>query len=720
LTIRPISLVSAAATALVLAACGPVPPPKLPAVDLIPERQKMAWILQLEDQRILRLDLPAPAPPPAPVKGKKPAPVVVPPKPSSTPDLAVLVRDADPRLRRRAALAVGRVRAKAGIPILTALLTDTDPDVRAMSAFALGLIGDASAESALTPLLADAAPLVRGRAAEGLGLIGAKGSAAAIGQMVAAYAKSPAVTSKTADDETVPLAAEAEAFKLGLYALVRLGAYDPLAAAVLDGDRPVIEWWPVAYALQRIDDARATAALRALLGANGRYTRAFAARGLGRLKDTASVKPLVALLQPSAKAGLEVTVAAMRALGQLGAGDAATPLAEFAVNPSAHPNIRLEAVLALTELRAPDSLPFLQDLMTDDWPALRAAAFKAAAAVDPERYVAVLAGMDSDRHWRVRAAVAETLGMLPAEQGQERLRSMLQDEDKRVVPQVLASLTRLKTADLGDVLLKRLEDPDFAVRAAAARHLGTVKPAGGADALRRAYAAGQKDLDFAARAAALEALTAYGASEAGPTLREALADKDWAIRVRADELLTRVDAADTAPRTIAPVPSPPIVPYDDPLLAAPVLSPHAFIETAHGTIEFELAVLDAPQACRSFVELVRKGFFDHVELHRVLANFVVQGGDPRGDGAGGPGYSIRDELNDRPYLRGTVGMALDWRDTGGSQFFITLSPQPHLDAKYTAFGHVVNGLEILDRLRPGDVIQRVRVWNGSGWVEGPK
>ena len=101
--------------------------------------------------------------------------------------------------------------------------------------------------------------------------------------------------------------------------------------------------------------------------------------------------------------------------------------------------------------------------------------------------------------------------------------------------------------------------------------------------------------------------------------------------------------------------------------------------------------------------------------NRVVANFVVQDGDPRGDGEGGPGYTIRDELNERPYLRGTVGMALAGRDTGGSQFFIAHSPQPHLDARYTVFGHVVNGLDVLDRIQQGDVIERVRIWDGKGW-----
>ena len=178
--------------------------------------------------------------------------------------------------------------------------------------------------------------------------------------------------------------------------------------------------------------------------------------------------------------------------------------------------------------------------------------------------------------------------------------------------------------------------------------------------------------------------------------------------MRAAELLTKIDPASDVAAAIRPAPGAPIAPYDDPQLIAPAISPHAFIETAKGTIEFELAVLDAPQTTRNFMALARKGFFNGLQIHRVVPNFVVQDGDPRGDGEGGPGYTIRDELNERPYLRGTVGMALDWRDTGGSQFFITHSPQPHLDARYTAFGHVVNGMDVVDRNSAGRVIQRVR------------
>ena len=93
----------------------------------------------------------------------------------------------------------------------------------------------------------------------------------------------------------------------------------------------------------------------------------------------------------------------------------------------------------------------------------------------------------------------------------------------------------------------------------------------------------------------------------------------------------------------------------------------------------------------------------------MVPNFVVQGGDPRGDGSGGPGHAIRDELNRRRYLRGTLGMALSGPDTGGSQFFIAHSPQPHLDGGYTVFGQVIGGADVLDRIVQGDRIVRITV-----------
>jgi cyclophilin family peptidyl-prolyl cis-trans isomerase len=267
--------------------------------------------------------------------------------------------------------------------------------------------------------------------------------------------------------------------------------------------------------------------------------------------------------------------------------------------------------------------------------------------------------------------------------------------------------------DAAAVVTAHLRESDVAIRETAATLMGQLKPPSGIPALREAYTTGVADAAYNARAAAVEALASYNTPEATEGVRAALTDANWAVRVRAVTLLAKLEPGVDHRLAIRPVPGTPPAPYDDPHLAAPEFSPHAFIETAKGTIEIELAVLDAPQTAHNFMTLARKGFFNGLQVHRVVPNFVVQDGDPRGDGEGGPGHTIRDELNERPYLRGTVGMALAWRDTGGSQFFITHSPQPHLDALYTVFGHVVNGMDVVDRIQVGDAIHRIRIWDGK-------
>ncbi|HEY4734912.1 MAG TPA: peptidylprolyl isomerase, partial [Gemmatimonadaceae bacterium] len=131
---------------------------------------------------------------------------------------------------------------------------------------------------------------------------------------------------------------------------------------------------------------------------------------------------------------------------------------------------------------------------------------------------------------------------------------------------------------------------------------------------------------------------------------------------------------------------------------------NATINTVRGPIRLEMFGADAPITVWNFLTLARSGYYRNTRFHRVVPNFVAQDGDPRDDGNGGPGYSIRDEMNRRRYERGAVGMALSGPDTGGSQYFITHSPQPHLDGHYTVFGRVVSGFDVLDRLVQGDRI----------------
>lgn len=134
------------------------------------------------------------------------------------------------------------------------------------------------------------------------------------------------------------------------------------------------------------------------------------------------------------------------------------------------------------------------------------------------------------------------------------------------------------------------------------------------------------------------------------------------------------------------------------------------IVTDRGEIVFELFPDDAPFHCASFIKLADEGFYDGLSFHRVEPGFVVQGGDPSGDGTGGPGYRLPAEFNERPHLRGTVAMArASEPDSAGSQFYICLGDARFLDGQYTVFGRMTEGFEALDAIRRGDRMRRVRV-----------
>jgi HEAT repeat protein/cyclophilin family peptidyl-prolyl cis-trans isomerase len=695
--------------AIAFSACVSTPPPAPPTISY---EQKAAWIVRLEDQRILRDPAAAAAAsmPPSPVTRKKGAPTVAPP---ATPDLVKLVTDSDARVRRRAALAIGRVGLADGVAPLTQALKDADADVRQSAAFGLGLLADKSAAPALIELLkTDAALPVRGRAAQALGAIGDASAVAPIGELVTAQVRGGALASIQPDDLGYPLSPEAEAFRLGLYALVRLKAYDATAAAILDtGGLPAVRWWPAAYALSRLGDKRALPALQALLKSEGSYTQAFAARGLGGLKDPAAIDLLLETLKkPELSPRVQYRV--VEALGAIGDRRAATPLLALLERANVDPNVRLEAVNALGRIKAKPATDRLLDLMGDRWASMRIAAFRALAAADPDTFVGVLSAMDPDADWVVRAANAETLATLPELPNlHATLTAMLTDADQRTIPAVLRALSKTKAPGLETLLLDRLKSDDLAIRTAAADLLATLKPQGAAAALQAAWAGAQGENAIDLRRSLLDALAAIGPDAARDTVKQALQDKDWSVRLKAAGLSKTIDPATDADAAIRPAPTRlDAATYDT--LVSPRVSPHIFVDTKKGSIEIELAVLDAPITAANFISLARAGFFNNLRIHRIVPDFVVQDGDPRGDGEGGPNYSIRDELNDLPYLRGTVGMALSGKDTGGSQWFVTMSPQPHLDAGYTVFGRVVKGMEIVDRLQQWDTIDRVRVWDG--------
>ncbi len=133
------------------------------------------------------------------------------------------------------------------------------------------------------------------------------------------------------------------------------------------------------------------------------------------------------------------------------------------------------------------------------------------------------------------------------------------------------------------------------------------------------------------------------------------------------------------------------------------------VKTLRGPITIELFGDVAPRTTGTILELVEGRFYDERTFHRIVSDFVAQGGCPRGDGWGGPGYTIEDETSPLPFVRGAVGIATSGRDTGGSQFFIMHAYHPHLDGNYTVVGRVVGGMEAVDALEPDDPILGVRV-----------
>jgi cyclophilin family peptidyl-prolyl cis-trans isomerase/HEAT repeat protein len=701
----------AALTGCASAPMAPATPAPPPAV-VVSLDQKVSWIIRLEQQRTLRDSGVLPTIPPAPEF-----------RAATAPDLLALARDPDAAVRRRSALAIGRVGMAEGVPPLVAALQDPEADVRAFAAFGLGLLGaieptDPPAEaraaaptfagrSALMAALSDPAIQVQARAIEALGLIGDASAAGAIAHAAAGCGSRLAAVAP--DDEEWPKSWEIELCRLALFALVRVQDYAALASVALDSTgRPVSRWWPVAYALQRINDARAAPALLALASGSGASTVGFALRGLAALKDP-NVAALAGTLAAQTDADIKVRIAAVRVLGQVRSPAA---LREILASPSTPQNLRQEVIAALGAAADAASFDGVLDFLAHPSPAIRVAALTAAANINRDGFLIALSGLGRDPDWSVRAALAAILQTLPVEIAHGALEELAGDEDVRVRGPALEALAAVKAPDLSSRLFAALDHADFVVRATAARLIGEAQPMGGAPRLVAAVTRAESDATYTARWAALEALSRYGGDEAIATLRRALADREWPVRWRAARVLARLGQAGAQPERPAPL-SRPAPFFESPALLHPPYSPRALIETRHGVIEVQLNMVEAGVTSLVFIDQVREGFFDGMKIHRVVPTFVVQAGDPRGDGEGGPGYTIRDEISPLPYLRGTMGMALDWRDTGGSQWFITASPQPHLDARYTAFGRVVAGAEVLDQLAPWDVIDRIRIWDGT-------
>jgi cyclophilin family peptidyl-prolyl cis-trans isomerase len=669
-------------------------------------------------------------------------------------DLRNLLSSPSAAVRRRAALAAGRIGNEGSIPALTKLLeADPHENVRSMAAFALGEVESAAGANALLTTLKNtsAAGELRARAIEALGKIAGvlpndqQERKRELGAAIVDALKFELQRRGTSDPQTI---------LFGITAALRAAPPDagPTIAKFLTHSNSRIRS-DAANALARLRLKDGNEELRRLVAADiDPNVRANAARVLGITEDKQSFDALVA--RATSDLDSRVRVSAIRALASLKdprAADALLKRGELLSQRitihglAAENNEVLEIATTLGRLVAQN-----EDHQAVAWLRKLTEAFNHSAPevdlafvrIAPAAYVASFGSMGDQAKrkvqetilldWRAASGVAAGLGEIAAlpetvknkaqlaAQAQSLLRAMLDYRNSGLtintlvavyseyaIPDVLRAIAAFKPQDLAAVAQEQLKESDITIQEAAASILGNLPPSEeNTRALAAAWSQAESNSSNDTALAILGALAKQKTDAANELLKAGLKSADHLIRRQAAALLKANGAGDFSSE-IGTVQTRNTDADYKRALARIGRNVRAVVTTSKGSFTIELLPEAAPLTVDNFVQLAQRGYFRNVTFHRVVPNFVIQGGDPRGDGNGGPGYSIRCEINQALYDRAAVGMALSGKDTGGSQWFVTHAPQPHLDGGYTVFGRVVMGMDVVDRIVRGDVIQSI-------------
>jgi cyclophilin family peptidyl-prolyl cis-trans isomerase/HEAT repeat protein len=592
------------------------------------------------------------------------------------------VGHADPRVRTRAADTLGRLRdAESAIPLAT-LLDDPVVDVRAHAAFALG-----QTPTGIVPLgrrwAVETDRVVQGRIAVA---IGKQGGPEAVEMLLPALAGPMAV------------AAADGLGRLGMRKVAGSSS-DRVVSALLDATI-----FPVgdarrraAWALSRLALTTATAdsamRLRALALEDGdALVRGWALRAwLGVASEAARLDGITLASRDPA---VNVRIAAARGAAKH-AGPGLTPvLVRLLSDPDL--SVRIEAIAAVGAAPEVDAKSLLARPFASDIPEERAAALRALAAKK--------ALPDKASKWAepsepmiVRIAAVEAI------RDRNRLLALASTAKEPAIRSAAAGVL-LEDAPRQAELIALLAGADLTIAQAAAAAMAEAPDPAAEPALlayleRKGISAEQAVEGVKALAALYDTgrLPRPGAA-AGAAIRPWL--RHPAIEADAERLAALLGVA--PPRRRHPA-------RRLPLLGDAMQIRSARIFTSEGEIRVALTPEAAPYTVWNFARLAEDGYYDGLRFHRVVPDFVIQTGDPRGDGWGGPGYEIPDEINTLTYGTGVMGMALSGPDTGGSQWFITLSPQPHLDGTYTVFGHVTYGMRSASAIQVGDTIDHIEI-----------
>jgi cyclophilin family peptidyl-prolyl cis-trans isomerase/HEAT repeat protein len=670
------SLLAAVLGAAALVRCGssPVtpgapPPPTAPLRTFASSVEVEAALLELEDRRAFDASI-----------------------------LESAVRSNDPAVRARGAVALGRIGDRRGRPLLVLLLSDRDPEVQRSAAFGSQIFGDPTITAELIPLLANRDASVVAVAARAVGFLSrGDGQDALVAAADGAASPEPRATILRSLWRFSAPATEQAALKF---------ANDP---------DPKVRFGAI-YAIGRKPLESSLPALTVALGDADADIAAYAARALGVLAKKESLAPLLSALDSGKPPLVTNALVALEAVLEKNAGAAAGKehiARVLSLAGDANPNVAIPALVLLRQFAGADRDVFrrLWSIATTGTGRRRQVALLSATAVLRDHALPALETAARSPEGALRATAADALGFLTFAKAGPLRSQLASDRDPLVRGAVLEGLRTTEAVTQNRALVQAaLNDADAGVRASAVDALTrtgdpSVIPIL-SDSLSKSAGMREPDVPIAIIAAAEKLRSESGARQLveaayrhpNPVVAR-LARRSLLLNFRADP------ASFPAPEF-----RPSRTPADYVALLAEAKKPRvATVETPRGAFRIRLAGTAAPITVMNFVTLAQRGFFNGVPVHRVVPNFVIQDGDPTGTGNGGPGYEIRDELNLIEYARGTVGMALSGADTGGSQWFVTQAPQPHLDGIYTVFGQVVAGQDVVERIEQGDRITRISV-----------
>lgn len=622
--------------------------------------------------------------------------------------LEALVGRGDEPTRARAAVALGRLpREEHGTAVTAALvgaLEDPAPRVRAAAAFALGMRADPSSAAALAARASDPDPLVRARVVEAASRIDeplARARVLAALDDVDAGVRTEAAVGPSRFAAPAP---DAHAVDERLIAYMgRVGT-----AGGGESDDRARRGALFSLARRRSEAARATFVRFAT--SRDEHARIYCVQGLGSLPtDDDTSRVLVRALKD---ADARVACEAAAALGKQPHPAAVDGLIEATTHPSAH--VRRCAFEALASYGDQKSavLPSIERARVDSSASVRAAAIATGARLTGAEAAPKLAFSASDKDAVVRAGTAAAAAFLPAELAVPLLDKLSRDSHLRVAGIAVEGLGAYSTPASRARLLEILRGPDNGLRLAAVGSLAKTPVASDASALLECLRTSRGEISTELAYTIVDLAPKYG-PDGRELVRAGSSHADEFVRRRA-----RAVAAEAYPDLRAPageIDTPRLAAVPIPGKDAPLWkrNPRVEMRTTRGVLVFELFPDEAPGHVFNFLALIDVQHYDGLDFHRVVPDFVVQGGDHRGDGNGGVtwrGELLRAEFTPRKFVRGSLGMPRnDDPDSGGSQFFVTHRETPHLDGRYTIFGELREGFDVLDAIEVGDKILSIRL-----------